>query len=54
VGKVTSLGFTSLHSTAKPSASNAQLAQILIDAGAVFFNHTTLPQSIMQCVNISL
>ncbi|ORY90707.1 amidase [Leucosporidium creatinivorum] len=48
IGKITSLGFTSLHSTAKPATSNAQLAQILIDAGAVFFNHTTLPQSIMH------
>lgn len=47
-GKLTSLSFTSLHQTAEPEPTDAQLVRILKDAGAVFFTHTTLPQTIMQ------
>lgn len=46
------MSFVSLHAKAEPSATNAQLAQILIDNGAVFFNHTSLCQTIMQCVSL--
>ncbi|KAM0751544.1 amidase [Meredithblackwellia eburnea MCA 4105] len=47
-GRVTSLGYLSLHEQAKPSETTAALAEILQNAGAIFYCHTTLPQSIMH------
>jgi amidase len=47
-GRITSLSFLSMHAQATPAETDAQLAQILQDAGAVIFVHTTLCQTIMH------
>ncbi|KAK4049733.1 hypothetical protein OIO90_005314 [Microbotryomycetes sp. JL221] len=47
-GRITSTGFLSLHVNAKPEQDDCLLAQALKDSGAIFFNHTTLPQTIMH------
>ncbi|KAL8279925.1 hypothetical protein RQP46_007775 [Phenoliferia psychrophenolica] len=47
-GRITSMGFLSVHETSVPQASSALLCEILENAGAVFYCHTTLPQSIMH------
>lgn len=45
---MTSLSFLSLHHEQPAAAVNAQLVDVLSAAGAVFFCHTMLPQSIMH------
>ncbi|KAM0791969.1 hypothetical protein ACM66B_000472 [Microbotryomycetes sp. NB124-2] len=47
-GRITSTSFLSLHVTATPEQNDCLLAQVLRSSGAIFFNHTTLPQSIMH------
>ncbi|KAK4052154.1 hypothetical protein OIV83_002449 [Microbotryomycetes sp. JL201] len=47
-GRITSLSFLSLHLRAKPEEQDCLLADVLRSSGAIFFNHTTLPQSIMH------
>lgn len=47
-GRITSMGFLSVHHTSQPSPSTALLCEILEKEGAIFYCHTTLPQSIMQ------
>lgn len=53
-GKITSLSLLSLHQSAVPCSTNAHLVQILQDAGAIFYCHTTLPQTIMTLVSSPL
>lgn len=47
-GRITSMSFLSIHDQAQPADTDAQLVQILKKAGAVFYAHTTLCQTIMH------
>lgn len=46
-GKITSLGYLSIHQKQLPATSTSSLASLLIEGGAITYCHTNLPQSIM-------